>query len=186
MPDDYFRQNNLRHHHESLLVSEDENGLQVSLYLSADVLSHLADSHPNGLLEAGKFSEFCLILEGVSHFLYLVWNARYQKQITLLELELQAEIDKFIVLMDSLSEENNNGLADELHSWLFEKHRFSEALSGKEYERYQQANHYAGKYCMGLQQQYRLTEQNDELMKELRRFYRMDQAAKLRTINRLN
>ena len=41
---------------------------------------------------------FCLALEGVSHFLYLIWNASFDRSVTLLEMELQAEIDKFVML----------------------------------------------------------------------------------------
>ncbi len=35
-------------------------------------------------------------LEGVSHFVYLAWNAGHDKPVSLLELEMQAEVDKYV------------------------------------------------------------------------------------------
>jgi len=179
-------QDNPRNNDERLLISEYESGIDLSLYISADVMNHLEDAHPVELLEKGKYSEFCLILEGVSHFLYVVWNARHHKKITLLEMELQAEIDKFIMMQSLLNDECCRDGINSLQSWLFEKNKFDEMLTDSELERYKKANYYAGKYCMNLQQQYRLQSLNNDLLKELRRFYRFVQEDKMRYINQLH
>ena len=173
---------------ERLLISEYEDGMDLSLYISEHVYKHLENSHPINLVKQGKHFEFCLMLEGVSHFLYVVWNANHNKQVTLLEMELQAEIDKFI-LMQSLIDRDENQDDDSinhLRSWLFEKHSYDSELQSKELERYEQANYYAGKYCMALQQNYKLTGLNRELLNDLRRLYRMSQQEKMRYINKLN
>ena len=171
---------------EKLLIAEHDQGLDLSLYISADILGHLDDSHPVELISQGKYSEFCLLLEGVSHFLYLVWNAGHYRQVTLFEMELQAEIDKFILLRSFCSDENHVHEATRIREWLFEKHDFNDRLSSDELERYEQASYYAGKYCKGLQQNYRLSESNKNLLNELRRFYRFSRTDKLRYINHLN
>lgn len=126
------------------------------------------------------------MLEGVSHFLYVVWNAKHQKKVTLLEMELQAEVDKFIMLRSLLNNETNRDDVICIRNWLFEKNGFDEMLTESELERYKQANYYAGKYCMGLQQQYKPHDLNSELLKELRRFYRLVQEDKIRYINQLH
>jgi len=169
---------NPRDNDERLLIAEHEDGLDLSLYIAADVMKHLENAHPEDLIQQGKYSEFCLMLEGVSHFLYIVWNAQYQKKVTLLEMELQAEIDKFILLQPLADSDSN------LQNWLFEKNGFDEMLTESELERYKQANFYAAKYCMGLQQHYKPRDLNDGLLKELRRFYRLGQEDKIRYINR--
>jgi len=171
-------QTSSRDNDERLLIAEYEDGLDLSLYIAADVMKHLENAHPIDLLEQGKYSEFCLMLEGVSHFLYIVWNAQHQKKVTLLEMELQAEIDKFI-LLQALADSDSN-----LQNWLFEKNGFDEMLTENELERYKQANYYAAKYCMSLQQQYKPRDLNNDLLKELRRFYRLVQEDKIRYINR--
>lgn len=171
---------------ERLLIAEHEDGLDLSLYISADVLNHLQGSHPANLVKQGHYSEFCLMLEGVSHFLYVVWNAGYQRQVTLLEMELQAKIDKFILLRSLINHETNNDSINDLRVWLFESNTFDDALNPDELERYQQANYYAGKYCMSLQQNYKLSAMSKDLLNELRRLYRMSQQQKMRYINNLH
>ena len=169
-----------------MLISEHKDGLDLSLYISADVIKHIEDTHPEKLIEQGKYSEFCLMLEGVSHFVYVVWNANYDKQVTLFEMELQAEIDKFVLLQSVFDKINDQDALVILQNWLFEKSGFDQTLSDTKLQRYAQANYYAGKYCMSLQQQFKLRELNSSLLNELRRFYRLGQQDKLRYINRLH
>lgn len=175
-----------RENDERLLIAEHESGIDLSLYISADVMTHLDSAHPLELLEQGKYSEFCLMLEGVSHFLYVVWNANHHKKVTLLEMELQAEVDKFIMMQSLLDVESSRDDINCLQSWLFEKNGFDDMLTETESERYKQANYYAGKYCLSLQQQFRLQGLHDGLLKELRRFYRLVREDKLRYINQLH
>jgi hypothetical protein len=180
---------NSRDNDERLLIAEYEGGLDLSLYISADVLNQLEGSHPVNLIKQGKHSEFCLMLEGVSHFLYVVWNAGHQRQVTLLEMELQAEIDKFILLQSLIDETDKAGNKDSVNSlrtWLFENNEYDSQLNSNELERYERANYYAGKYCMNLQQKYKLSGLNKLLLNDLRRLYRMGQQEKIRYINKLN
>ena len=172
---------------ERLLIAECDDGLDISLYISAEVMALLDEQHPTDLLSIGNYAEFCLILEGVSHFLYLVWNAGHARQVTLFEMELQAEIDKFI-LLNALSDDQTGDIFHSQHigSWLFERHSFEDSLSEDERIRYERANYFAGKYCQGLQQQFCVAEMNQGLLNELRRFYRFGREEKLRYINRLN
>ncbi len=171
---------------ERLLIHENDNGIDLSLYISSEIIRQLENSSPEELLEAGKYAEYCLMLEGVSHFLYVVWNAGFEKKITMLEMELQAEIDKFICLQSRLYKDQYAEQINSLHQWLFEKYRLDGELSGVELERYETANFYAGKYCEVLQRNYRLSELNNGLLKELRRFYRLAWEDKIRYINRLH
>jgi len=156
------------------------------LYISADVFNQLKNKHPINLIEQGKHSEFCLMIEGVSHFLYVVWNASHQRQVTLLEMELQAEIDKFILMQSLVDNDQKNDSINELRAWLFENNTYDSELSSDELERYEQANYYAGKYCMALQQKYKLSGLSKNLLNDLRRLYRLGQQDKIRYINNLN
>ena len=47
-------------------------------------------------LHDGNVADYWTALEGVSHFLYLAWNAGHDKPVSLLELEMQAEVDKYV------------------------------------------------------------------------------------------
>lgn len=169
---------------EKLLVCQEGEELLLSLYLDAAVLDALQQNDPLASLHDGNLSDLCLVLEGVSHFVYLVWNAAHERSVTLLELELQAEVDKF-VLLSLMLEEQSGEHPDDLHTRLFERVRYADGLDEIQHQRYQEANYLAAKYCWGLQRRYLRMDNAQQRMNDLRRFYRLHQAAKLRHINRL-
>jgi hypothetical protein len=169
---------------EKLLVSEQEDGLHVSLYLDPAVIEALAADDPTRCLNDGNLAAFWTALEGVSHFLYLAWNARYGRSISLFELELQAEVDKFAAAVFLLARQRQRHVPRELHERLFARPRFDTALDGAEGRRYRHANHYAGLYCGRLRRRYLLNRASG-LVKDLRRFYRLTHRRKLDHIRAL-
>lgn len=86
----------------------------------------------------------------MSHFVYLVWNASYDRQITLLELELQAEVDKYIASLWLLRSRNPERSPAELHYLLFERARVDDVLAGDRAGPYRTANRYAARFCRRL------------------------------------
>ncbi len=82
---------------EKLFLQQTSGELGISLYLAPEVITGLATG--NAVANARDAQVFCHAIEGVSHFLYLVWRAGFDRTLTQLELELQAEIDKFIGLL---------------------------------------------------------------------------------------
>ena len=83
---------------EELIVAESADGaeLALSLYLDPALLERLASADPLVELHGGNVADWWTALEGVSHFLYLAWNAGHDKPVSLLELEMQAEVDKYV------------------------------------------------------------------------------------------
>jgi len=169
---------------EKLLVSVDEQGLNLSLYLDQHILDHFTTHNPLERIDQHNVQEFCLALEGISHFLYLVWNASYGRSVTLLEMELQAEVDKFIMLMNYLEQQSNLPEPGQLTSLLFRSNIYHDDLSQEEQKRYREASGYAKTYCQHLEQQFSGKPNRARLLAELRRFYRQTQAGKLRQIGR--
>jgi hypothetical protein len=169
---------------EKLLVSVDEQGLNLSLYLDQNILDHFTTHNPQERIDQQNVQEFCLALEGISHFLYLVWNASYDRSVTLLEMELQAEVDKFIMLMNYLEQQSNLPGPGQLTSLLFRSNIYHDDLSLAEQQRYRDASSYAKTYCQHLERQFFGKHNRARLLAELRRFYRQTQAGKLRQIGR--
>jgi len=62
-----------------------------------------------------RFNDCCMLLEGVSHFLYLTWNAHYDRQVSLLDLELQAEVDKFVFAVLDTEPDDTSRLLERLY-----------------------------------------------------------------------
>lgn len=165
---------------EVLLVMEDEEGVHVGLYLDPDVLESLA-------AEQVDFGAIQLATEGVSHFLYLSFRADNDERVSQLELELQAEVDKYAagLLDEGLGALAGNGVglirarSRALRESLFERARFIDAPDTQEGERYRIAHRAAARYAARLEARYVDQGRLDELTVELRRFYRMGARQKL-------
>ena len=166
---------------EQVLVQKEGMDVWLSLYLDSGVYSRFSQHGTSDYLGRNQAMDFCLAAEGVSHFLYLCWNANFEREVTQLELELQAEVDKYLLLLDYVAKESRK----HLHPWLFECWEFDEGLNAEEQNRYEKANQYASRYCMGLEQRYLRIGRTQEMIRELRRFYRKTQAQKMKMIDAL-
>ena len=171
-----------RHPRELLLVSEADGALDVSLFIDAGVLERLADRDPFDALGDHNLDDFLVALEGVSHFVYLAHNARFDKSVTPFELELQAEIDKFLVVVALVAEQSGREPLASIHEALFEQARIGDWVAPEVRERYEAANFYAGKYCRQLIDAGIGATSPEHLNRELCRFYRLPRNAKVRHI----
>jgi hypothetical protein len=166
---------------EKLLITEKGGEAAVSLYLDAALVRRLSENNPASCLHQDNLEDFWTALEGVSHFLYYVWNAVLEKSVTLMEMELQAEVDKFIGTALLLRQQGESVPAN-LHSCLFDLPRFDSRLDPAELDRYRSANRYAGKYCRRLLRQLATSADPGALRNELCYFYRLPQPGKIQHI----
>lgn len=169
---------------EQLLVSTRDDCLDISLYLDHELVKRLGNAYPSQNTDKNDFHDFWVALEGVSHFLYLVWNATYDRPVSQLELELQAEVDKFVSATAVIGVEKDNAFMREIWSLLFSQPQFNDKLEKENLLRYQKANTYASQYCQNLMDMHKQTTKC--LHNELRRFYRLNQHAKISRIDNLN
>ena len=156
---------------ESLLLCEDEDGLALSLYLDEEVLGRLDSVDPTEALQAGLLNDLCKVIEGLSHFEYVAWRAHCDQTLSLLELELQAEIDKYVSTMQLAREEQDANLMTGLHNQLFDEVRFYDHLTREQHERYRAASNYAARFCRRVGRALMFDE--PAILRELRSFYRM-------------
>lgn len=166
---------------EELLVHEDGEDLELALYLSPALLDRLKpyEAGPVGHLLDGDLDGYCQVMEGVSHFLYVAHTAAYGRTVSLLELEAQAEVDKFAVCLLHRWGEGVRAWADELLERLFQRVSYRPRLSPQERWRYEEANRLSHRFCqrlMGHVAGRRL----DRLLSDLRYAYRLGAEAKLR------
>lgn len=168
---------------EKLLVAEDDDGAQLALYLDEKVLQRLDDNDPHAALNDHNLDDFWTVVEGVSHFLYLTWRAAADRAVSLLELELQAEVDKYICAAMLAASQRAGRVPRDLHNSLFEGHVFDARLEPVEHERYRVANRYAAKYCLRLARRFLGRSAQRGLLNEIRSFYRLGQGEKIRHID---
>jgi len=90
---------------EELLLAETPDGAGVSLYLDPGLLRRLEGADPVGALTETNLADYCTALEGVSHFVYSTWRLDRDLPVSLLELETQAEVDKYAVTVFLLADQ---------------------------------------------------------------------------------
>lgn len=154
---------------EQLLVRESMDGMDIVVVLplaSAEaVLSRGVSAELDAYLGA---------VEGISHFIHLAERARTELPTTLLELELQAEVDKFALLAGEQAPANTVELVS-LHRRLYENVRFLHASATEAGQRYRLANGLAARLWSQL-----IRQGPAALHREtLKRFYRASQAEKI-------
>ena len=171
---------------EQLLVSEEGDTLSMALYIDAAVLERLDRSDPYSGLTHENLADYLTAAEGVSHFVYVAWNTGHDKPVTLLELELQAEVDKYVLGAWLLRAQGEGRFPRELHRALFERARVDPVAAAGRVGLYQTASKYGARFCRRVAG---LLERKHhgvgrELLAELRRFYRWGNLRKLRHIER--
>jgi len=175
-----------RNSEEQLIVAQDEDALSLALYIDAEVLERLGRHDPFALLDTENLGDYLTVAEGVSHFVYVAWNAGFDKPVTLLELELQAEVDKYVLCAWLLREQGAGRFPGELHRVLFERARIDPTAAGGRARLYHTASSYGGRFCRRVAASLARGTRGAtrELLTELRRFYRWGNARKLRHIER--
>lgn len=157
---------------EALLVRESEDGLELLLRIP-----RLGDRTVD--VDGAGLDPLCQIIEGVSHFVYLADRAAQGREATQLELELQAEVDKYVILASAVAdfdERRSRRLRERLYEDVAYVHEADTALG----ERYRIANSCARRFTGRLERDYVTRARFSELQGELRRFFHMGQGEKLR------
>jgi hypothetical protein len=169
---------------ELLLAEATEEGhpaAGVALYLDPALLTRLEHADPQRALTDNNLADYCTALEGVSHFVYSTWRLERDLPVSLLELETQAEVDKYAVAVFLLGQQQGGRYPAQVHARLFDRVSFDVRLEPEQYERYRTAHRCAAQYCRRLERRFvnRGVARIEGLVRELRRFYRLGAAAKL-------
>jgi len=154
---------------EELLVLEEADGLALGLYLDDALLDGL---------DRGEAAALAQAAEGVSHFVYLATRAAGGRPVSLLELEVQAEVDKFALLIAPWRRDRLHRSRD-LRRRLFEEVRYHAWLAAEELDRYREANRLGAGYARWLEGRFVAGADVEGLWRELRRSYRLGGGEKL-------
>jgi hypothetical protein len=154
---------------ELLLVRESGGEMDIVVVLPSASAEALLARDANLELDA-----YLGAVEGISHFIHLAERARTELPTTLLELELQAEVDKFALLAGEHAAASTLQLVS-LHRRLYEDVRFLHASATEAGQRYRLANGLAARLWSQL-----IRQGPAALHREmLKRFYRASQAEKI-------
>ena len=148
---------------EVVLLRESADELEIALVLPPE---------SKRIAAGGALDDVWLqVAEGVSHFLYLAERVRVHLPVTQLELELQAEVDKFV-----LSLEFSSHSARALLHRMFDSPRFLDPEDSEAGARYRLAHQLAARFVSRVV----LAHDRARAQERLRSFYRAGQAEKIR------
>lgn len=156
---------------EAVFVRECNNDMDIGLYVDPRIVDRL--EHAQHSLD-----DIACAGEGVSHFLYLTHRWEERRQCSLLELELQGEVDKF-VLLNLLTMQNHKQGNHTLFTQQFERAHFDAGLTQEERDRYETASHFAAKFCERLLHECFFPYRPERLMKTIQPFFLKNLSAKL-------
>lgn len=164
------------------LVTQEGDEVSLAVVLGGDVAARLAEADPRVRLTASNLGPFCTLTEEVSHFVYILFCARCSRSVTQLELELQAEVDKYLGAVFLLSLQNEGAVSIRLRDLLFRRYSLAGGLTPERAERYRTASVLAYRYCGYLETRFLRPSRLADLAREARRFYRLGQREKLERI----
>lgn len=153
---------------EVVLLVKEGAECKLGLYLNEALRGRLDQS------QNLSFHQLMTAIEGLSHLLLLINRCREQRDVSQLELELQAEVDKFLFLRLAPAETMRRRATSHLDA--------AANLAGLDEARkntYETARRLAGRYCRRLEDSYLGCGSMEPLGQELRAFYRMSHWKKL-------
>jgi hypothetical protein len=154
---------------ETLFLRDEGGELELCLHL------------PRAAVEGARapsFDELCQVIEGVSHFLYLAERARRELPATQLELELQAEVDKYVLLSHG-GAGFHPARAARVRARLFERVSYLHAADTERGARYRMANDLAARFARRLEALFTRHGRFEPMRAALRAFYGAGQAEKI-------
>jgi hypothetical protein len=135
-----------------------------------------------------QLKAFTVATEEVSHFHYLLHHALGGRSLSQIELELQGEIDKFILVFFAQLQQGKAARAafETLYEQFFVNYRLSDKLTDAERRRYHEASQLAMRFIYRCRRYLDSPRHYDRAFRLLRQFYRLNRAEKLSFIAALS
>ncbi|HEX4823713.1 MAG TPA: hypothetical protein VFV19_05345 [Candidatus Polarisedimenticolaceae bacterium] len=164
-----------------LLLRESGPGLRACIYFPDAMIRHLEAHPPQRALTDRNVDAFAVLVEEIDHLLVAAERFHEGRPVTLLELELQANVSKDLVLSHVLARQRPDAGAGRrvwLRHHLFHKREYREEHESPGTKaRYDDAARFAIRFLRGLER-----EPAGRRLETLRRFHRAPLSAKLAMI----
>lgn len=158
---------------ETLFIRQIGDEYELGLFIAPGILAAIDRTDP---LE--RMDEFFCAVEGVSHILMLLDRIANQVATSHLELELQAEVDKFLISHLYMSKARR-GASIDLFDRQFERCTWDSNLSEDDLLRYTAASRMAAKFCSGLRERYFNPARIGEMKADVLDFFKRNLAQKV-------
>lgn len=152
--------------------------IKVSIYYPDKLIKILEENDPRFGIHDGNIDAFASFVEELDHFLFITHNFKFNRPFSLLELELQANITKYLVLKYFMALQNRalrltNFDKEYIRHHLFYK-RIYDIRNASELERYEDAKRFSMIYIRFIDML-----PSEDRLRDLRRFSRMACTSKI-------
>jgi len=164
-------------HQNALVVNQTQDGSDVAICLQKEILEEFSGRvYPQDfqMLELPRLS---VLVEEVSHFNYFCEMSRVKREISPLDLEIQAEVDKFSFALSCLHQQQEEALADSVFDVIFDQLRMGEWVSSEDEETYRDAHQIARGFCRRVLREH---ENFHEQLELFRQFFSLSPVEKRR------
>ena len=154
--------------------------LELGIYFSPTIqnqISHIPEDQNLATIPQGTLNAYLVTAEEISHFHYFLFHSEQGRPVSQLELEIQGEIDRFLLCF--LSSKNPETDFEPLVDTLFEHYRLRQNLAPEQVERYDVASSLAKNFVLKHLRQLKSERHREAMVGFLRRYYRMASREKL-------
>lgn len=134
----------------ALLVNEINGEANLAICLEKDRLEALRNTRLPDDFHLDQFADLSVVVEELSHFNFYCEQALRNKKLSALDMEVQAEVDKFAFALECLNQQNQQELKERLFEVLFSDIKIGTWVSVEEEGRYQKAHDLARRFCRQL------------------------------------
>ena len=165
----------------ALYIKPQDGDLTIGIYLNPEVRGHLSGfkKWQKKTWTAEQFNSFATAAEEISHFRFLLFHAEYGRAVSQFELELQGEIDKFVLSYFANQSKDFQSVYDQL----FMHFKWAENLTNEQKNRYRDAHYFAKRFIKKLQPHLLNPEKREKGFSLLRSFYRQSASDRITFLN---
>lgn len=134
----------------SFLIKESADGADVMICLKPDLIEKISQMKLPKDFQLDLMPDLSIAIEELSHFNTYCSRALKEHEVSAIELEVQAEVDKFGLMLDWAYTKNEEHLREKIFSILFDDFKLGGWVPQSEYSRYEDAHLIARNFCRGL------------------------------------
>jgi hypothetical protein len=131
----------------ALIVNQEGENVDLAICLSASLLKKFQEKTYPTDFKIENFADLSVIVEELSHFNLFCENALRNQEVSALELELQAEVDKFGFALECIHAQQEKILEDVVFEVLFDELKLGAWVKEEDRGRYIQAHETARAFC---------------------------------------
>ena len=151
--------------------------LFIAIHFDETLIAVLESADPFNKLTNANLDAFCIAVEEISHFHFILNRANYGLHLSELELECQGEIDKCLVAATVLEEQSGSAHLLPLIRMLYD----TSLILSERHKLYEEANRLAARFWFQVERGFD-SPTDQSLQEVLRRYYRLGWYGKHQTL----